>query len=271
MRTGPNGPVAHGTLTGTIGPMCTDRPESRDPANTDLFSDVAATGSSRAREILIERYAGLAVHIARRYRRPAVAEDDLRQVAMVGLVKAVDRFDPDRGVDFVSFAGRTIEGEIKRYFRDGSWQVRVPRSAKELHLRVRRGIEELSGTTGREPSVDDLAGHLGLDPDRIRTGLAAGAAYRPYDLDEARPVVAEDPVFERCLDRHLVGDLLRRLPERQRTIVSLRFFDDRTQREIADAVGVSQMRVSRLLRASIAQMRADLERDRADTCTADAV
>ncbi len=251
--------------------MRTDRPGPGGPENSDLFRDFVATGSSRAREILVERYAGLAVHIARRYRRPTVAEDDLRQVAMLGLVKAVDRFDPDRGVDFVSFAGRTIEGEIKRYFRDASWQVRVPRSAKELHLRVRRGAEELSRVTGREPSVDDLAEHLGLDRDRVRTGLAAGAAYRPYDLDEARPVVAEESSFDRCLDRQIVSELLGRLSERQRTIVHLRFFDDRSQREIADAVGVSQMHVSRLLRASFAQMRADLEGDRPGALTADAV
>ena len=126
---------------------------------------------------------GLAAHIANRYRRSNLSDDDLRQVAMVGLVKAVDRFDPDYGASFSAFAGRTIEGELKRHFRDRSWVVRVPRSAKELHLLVRRAGDELSHELGRSPSVDEIAEQLGIDRDDVLRGLSASAAYNVGTLD----------------------------------------------------------------------------------------
>jgi len=126
----------------------------------DLFREFATNRSRAVRNQLVERHMGLAAHIANRYRRSNMSDDDLRQVAMVGLVKAVDRFDPDYGSSFSAFAGRTIEGELKRHFRDRSWVVRVPRSAKELHLHVRRANDELSQQIGRSPSVDEIAEHL---------------------------------------------------------------------------------------------------------------
>ncbi|MEY2959217.1 MAG: polymerase sigma factor SigF [Actinomycetota bacterium] len=234
---------------------------------TELFrllaaGDVDDDSRCRIRDELVQRFAGLAVHIARRFRRPNVHPDDLEQVAMFALVRAVERFDPDHGASFTSFAGRTIEGEIKRHFRDHTWMVRVPRGAKDLHLAVRRAIDELSRTTGKEPTTSEVAAHLGVDGEQVGVGLGAGSAYAVQSLDETDrsdvPIRSADSAIEHCLDRHLVDELLDRLPARQRRIVHLRFFEDRSQSEIAAEVGLSQMHVSRLLRASFEQMRADL-------------
>ncbi len=236
----------------------------------ERFREFAATRSRRVRNELVERHMGLAAHIARRFSRPGAAEDDIRQVAMIGLVKAVDRFDPDHGAAFSSFAGRTIEGEIKRHFRDKSWTVRVPRGAKEMHLLVRRATDELSQRDGRAPTVPELAAHLDVERDDVLRGLAASAAYRvgsidgltadneqdtPVAADRQAALATEEVGFDRSLEQAVVADLLESLPEREREIVRLRFFDDRSQSEIAAIVGMSQMHVSRLLRRSFEQMR----------------
>ena len=228
----------------------------------ELFGLLTATGDREVRDELVARFSGLARHIARRFRRSNVPEDDLDQVAMLALVRAVERFDPEHGASFTSFAGRTIEGEIKRHFRDHTWLVRVPRGAKDLHLAVRRAVDELSRANGREPTTNEIAAHLGIDCEQVRTGLGAGSAYTVHPLEDTercddRHHVAEASI-ERCLDRHLVGELLDRLPDRERRIVRLRFFEERSQSEIAAEVGLSQMHVSRLLRASFDRMRADL-------------
>jgi RNA polymerase sigma-B factor len=233
-----------------------------------LFREFAATRQRTVRNRLVERHMGLAAHIAKRYRRSNVSDDDLRQVAMVGLVKAVDRFDPDYGGSFSSFAGPTIEGEIKRHFRDRSWVVRVPRSAKELHLQVRRASDELSHELGRSPSVDEIARHLGIDRDDVLRGVAAGAAYNVGTIDvssaadgsdagmDRRTMLATvEPGFEDTENRAVILELLDRLPEREREIVRLRFYERMSQSEIAEAMGISQMHVSRLLRRSFEQMR----------------
>lgn len=232
-----------------------------------LFRRFAATGRRSLRNQLVERHMGLAAHIAGRYRRSGTHDDDLRQVAMLGLVKAVDRFDPDFGASFSAFAGRTIEGEIKRHFRDRSWTVRVPRGAKELHLQVRRADEELSQRLGRSPDVDQIAEHLGVSRDDVLRGLGASAAYNVGTLDtqqggdddiasDRRQVLATDELgFEQSDDRQVVQELMDRLPDREREIVRLRFYERRSQSEIAEQVGVSQMHVSRLLRRSFEQMR----------------
>lgn len=238
----------------------------------ELFRRFAETRDRSTRNRLVERHMGLAAHIARRYGRSGGAEDDLRQVAMLGLVKAVDRFDPEFGVGFAAFAGTTIEGELKRHFRDKTWAVRVPRAAKELHLLVRRAAEELQQRDGRSPGVDELATYLGVERDDVLRGLAASAAYRvgglesPSDGDDANgsndrsAALSVDEVgYERAVDRRVVDQLLARLPEREREIVRLRFYEQRSQSEIAAVVGVSQMHVSRLLRRAFEQMRDWLE------------
>jgi RNA polymerase sigma-B factor len=236
-----------------------------DDGDLELFRQFAGNRSRRLRNELVERHMGLAVHVAKRFGRNGRHDDDLRQVAMVGLVKSVERFDPDYGVSFTTFAGRTIEGELKRHFRDHSWSVKVPRSGKELHLAVRRAAAELEQRNGAAPSVDDIAEHLAIDRDDVLRGLAVSAAAavepieRPTDdgsaTDRQSALAADDHTLDRVEDRHAVEQLLDRLPARERQIVSLRFYEEMTQSEIAEVVGVSQMQVSRLLRRSFEQMR----------------
>lgn len=240
-------------------------PHDNDLDN-ELFVRFRATGARRIRNQIVERHLGLAAHIAKRYSRGGI-DDDVRQVAMLGLVKAVDRFDPEHGAAFGSFAGLTIEGEIKRHFRDKTWTVRVPRRAKDLHLLVRNAGDELSTTTGKSPSIDEIAEHLGLERDDVLRGLAATAAYQVGTLDTStgddeqasdrqRALAAEESGYGDTVDRHLIDQLLAQLPARERRIVELRFYGDKSQSEIADEVGISQMHVSRLLRKSFEQMRA---------------
>ena len=244
-------------------------PTDADDSSIDhhaLFVTYRSNPTRRLRNELVELHMGLAAHIARRLSR-GTNDQDIRQVAMVALVKAVDRFDPEHGTPFSAFAGRTIEGEIKRHFRDRTWSVRVPRSAKELHLAVRRATDDLQLKLHRSPTVAELAVHLEIDRDEVITGLAAGASYSASSLDgstgedgvaaDHRSALATvDAGFEHSEHRDMVRALLERLPERERTIVSMRFFDELSQSEIAEQVGVSQMHVSRLLRSSFERMRA---------------
>lgn len=241
-----------------------------DLEDLELFREHARTGSRRVRNQLVERHMGLAAHVAKRYSRSERRDEDLRQVAMIGLVKAVDRFDPDHGAAFGSFAGRTIEGEIKRYFRDKSWAVRVPRSAKELHLLVRRATDELGHAKGRGPTVDEIAEHLSIDRDDVLRGLAATAASHVGSLDTSASddtvpsdrtsvLATDEDGYDHSVDRAVVEQLLDQLPDREREIVRLRFYEEMSQSEIAEVVGISQMHVSRLLRRSFEQMRATLD------------
>ena len=149
----------------------------------ELFIEFQRTGRRGLRNRIVEEYMGLAIHIARRYNAGVGRDDDLEQVAMLALVKAVDRFDPEIGVPFSAFAGRTIEGELKRHFRDATWAVKVPRGAKELHVAVRRANDQLSVQYGRSPSVDEVAEYLEIDRDDVITGLAAGTARRVGSID----------------------------------------------------------------------------------------
>jgi RNA polymerase sigma-B factor len=240
--------------------------EQAAPARADeaaLFAEFKRTRDRRVRNELVERHMGLAAHVARRFGRRGPAADDLRQVAFLALVKAVDRFDPERNVAFSTFAGRTIEGEIKRHFRDHTWTVRVPRSAKETHLLIRRATDELTQKLGRSPTVPQLAEHLGLTMDDVIEGLAAGSAYTTSSLDAPsgagsegpRQIGEEDAEFGHVADLDMVEELLGRLPPREQEIVRLRFYEELSQSEIAERVGISQMHVSRLLRRSFEQMR----------------
>ncbi len=234
-----------------------------------LFRQFRRTGSRRIRNDLVERHMGLAAHVARRFGRRGPSDDDLRQVAFLALVKAVDRFEPDRNVAFSTFAGRTIEGEIKRHFRDHTWTVRVPRSAKETHLRLRRATDELTQRLGRSPTVPQLAEHLGISTDEVVEGIAAGSAYTMTSLDApmrsdgdgTRQIGADDEGYAHVSDSNLVEDLLATLPEREQEIVRLRFYDELSQSEIAERVGISQMHVSRLLRRSFEQMKRRVDPD----------
>lgn len=232
----------------------------------ELFRQYRRTGRRRDRNALVEAHMGFAHHVARRFANRGVAEEDLRQVALLALVKAVDRFDPDVGAAFTSFAGRTIEGEVKRHFRDFTWSVRVPRSAKEMHLLVRRAVDELRAEHGRSPSVAEVAKHLDVDTDLVIEAAGAAAAFsaapletgpanEPHAAERSSRLAQTDDALEASPDRVLVERLLDQLEPRERRIVELRYFADMTQSEIAEHVGVSQMHVSRLLRRSFEAMR----------------
>jgi len=231
-----------------------------------LFRRFSETRRRRDRNALVEAHTGFAYHIANRYRSRGMNDEDIRQVALLALVKAIDRFDPDHGAAFTSFAGRTIEGEIKRHFRDTAWTVRVPRSTKELHLSVRRAGDDLTQTLGRPPTVKEIAGHLEIDTDDVLTALSASAAFTPASLDRPHDdehtsdrdgtLATNDADLDATDDRLLVERLIAMLPEREQRIVRLRFYEELTQSEIAERVGMSQMHVSRLLRRSFDHMRA---------------
>jgi RNA polymerase sigma-B factor len=239
-----------------------------------VFVELAATqdGDSRRselRDLLVTGHLPLAEHIATRFSHRGVPREDLVQVATVGLINAVDRFDPDRGSDFLSFAVPTIMGEVRRHFRDASWSMRVPRRLKELNLAITSASGELSQRLGRAPTPSEIAQKLGLTQEDVYEGLEAGNAYHSVSLDEALSADSDsDPLADTLgeEDAGLVGvenheslrPLIEELPERERQILTLRFFHNLTQTQIADRVGISQMHVSRLLARTLERLRQGL-------------
>jgi RNA polymerase sigma-B factor len=232
-----------------------------------LFRRYQRDGDLHARDQLIERYLPLARSLARRYERRAEPLDDLAQVASLGLVKAIDRFDPERGLSFSSYAVPTMLGELRRYFRDTGWALHVPREMQERALNVNSAVERLSGELGRSPSPQQLADELNLPVEEVLEAIAANAAYDTASLDaplrsgaEERRTVAEtfgetDARFELIEGRASIGRAVKTLPERERLILHLRFVEELTQTEIAQRIGVSQMHVSRLIRRALEQVR----------------
>jgi RNA polymerase sigma-B factor len=231
------------------------------------------TGSARfvqLRDRIVERCLPLADHIARRFDGRGEARDDLIQVARIGLLNAVNRFDVDTGSDFVSFAVPTIVGEVRRHFRDNTWSVKVPRRLKELHVLLSATTAELSQQLGRAPTASELAAELDIDRDTVVEGLVAGSSYNSVSLDagganDDMPVIADtlgdrDPGLELIEDREALRPLLAALPQRERTVLFLRFFESMTQSQIAARVGVSQVHVSRLLAESLARLRDQLDK-----------
>jgi len=225
------------------------------------------------RDELVTGYLPVAQHIARRFAHRGEPLDDLVQVATVGLINAIDRYEPDRGTDFFSFAVPTISGEVRRHFRDQGWAMRVPRRLKDLHVSLNAAVAELSQGLGRAPRPSELAEKLGLPTNEVLEGLAAGQAYRGSSLDEMLSgdesgttlgdLLGEaDAELERVDYQQSLQPLLAELPDRERTILMLRFFGNMTQTQIADRVGVSQMHVSRLLAQTLAKLRERLEADR---------
>lgn len=214
---------------------------------------------------MVERHLGLARHLALRYSDSGEPLDDLFQVASVGLVNAVDRFDPDRGIAFTTFAVPTILGELKRHFRDRGWAIHVPRDLKEASLRVRRAIANHHGA--RPPTPAELAEITGLSLEGVLEALEAGGAQRSLSLDAPAGTEedsgatlgdllgSDDDELTRATDRTLLASLLRTVTPREREILRLRFVEDLTQSEIGARVGVSQMQVSRILRGALTRMR----------------
>jgi RNA polymerase sigma-B factor len=219
------------------------------------------------REMLVERFLPLARQLARRYQRPEEPFDDLFQVACLGLVKAIDRFDLSRDVAFSSYAVPTILGEIKRYFRDRTWSVRVPRDLQELALRVDRKVSELSTDLRRAPTVPEIAEAVGIEEEEVLEALEASGAYRATSLstprgneDEAGETLGDtvgtaEEGFGLAENRATLEQLMRAVTPREREVLRLRFEEDLTQAEIGERIGVSQMQVSRIIRQSIARLR----------------
>jgi RNA polymerase sigma-B factor len=228
-------------------------------------------GDMAAREELVERFLPLARQLARRYQRQNEPLDDLLQVASMGLVKAIDRFDPERGMTFTAYAVPTIIGELKRHFRDKGWALHVPRRLKELSLQLTQLVETLSGKLGRSPTVSELAKAAKVDEEEVIEALEIGQAYSTLslsqgdddsDLDPLGSIGTLDAGFEASEDRTLLLPGFKALGERERKIMTLRFFGGLTQSEIAAEVGISQMHVSRLIRHSLEKMRVEIEAQR---------
>jgi RNA polymerase sigma-B factor len=245
---------------------------ARSPDTEELWVEYQRSRKRSLRNKLVSAHAGLAIRIASDYSQRGVEDDDLHQIALLGLVKAVERYDLGRGVPFSPFASRTINGELKRYFRDHTWSVRPPRSAQELHLQLRKTTDEMTQRLGRAPTVPELAVELDTSTDSILEAMEAGTAYTAASIDAPSPSSPDDgrtslserlsdgeSKYERSDVRLVVGQLLERLPEREATILRLRFFDELSQSEIADRVGISQMHVSRLLRRSLRDLRTILD------------
>ena len=221
------------------------------------------------RQRMVERYIPLADKLARRYRDTSEPIDDLVQVARLGLVKAVDRWDPGRGTAFSTFAVPTILGELRRHFRDRTWTSKPPRDLQDLYLQVHRVRQDLAPALGREPTARDVADRVGRTPEEVVEALAVGEAHSPASLDAP---VGDDEAHSRidtladsrpeiaCSEqRTALQQLGMSLSDRDREVVRLRFEEDLMQREIGDRIGVSQMQVSRILRNAIARLRAAAE------------
>jgi RNA polymerase sigma-B factor len=230
------------------------------------FQKFASSRDAALRDQLIEAHLGLAEYLARRFSNRGEPLDDLVQVASLGLVKAVERFDPDRGLEFTTFATPTIVGELKRHFRDKGWAVRVPRRVQELHLRVTGVIDDLQLELGRSPTVAEIAVRSGTSEDEVIEAMDAGSAYRSASLDAGRSADEEtpgllgqlgevDPELVRAERRAALGPLISELPEREQVMLYLRFYEGKTQSEIAKRLGISQMHVSRLLSRSLDRLR----------------
>ena len=242
-------------------------PRERESEETvdQRFRRWRATGDRTLRNDLIEEHRWVAIHCARRFSHRGEPLDDLIQVGQLGLLKAVERFDPDVGVSFASYAIPTVMGELRRHFRDATWALKVPRRVKDLHVDLGNAVDFLSGERGRPPTPAELADHLGVRVEDVLEALEAGGAYRaaplvaPSDDDDSRreslALRDDDMVLAGADDRMLVRQLLATLPERERTIVELRFYAGLSQSEIAERVGVSQVHVSRLLRTSLAELQ----------------
>jgi RNA polymerase sigma-B factor len=228
------------------------------------YAQLAADDPQRqkVREQLISGYLPVAEHLARRFAGRGEPLDDLIQVATIGLIHAVDRFEPDRGANFLSFAIPTITGELRRYFRDHGWSTKVPRRLKDLHLNIRSTQTQLSQRFGRAPRPSEIADKLGIPVSEVIEGLQAGEAYRSSSLDEmlgeqGTATLGEfmgdlDNELAAIEDREALRPLLAQLPPRERTILMLRFFRQLTQTQIAERVGISQMHVSRVLSQTVA-------------------
>ncbi|HEX7582786.1 MAG TPA: SigB/SigF/SigG family RNA polymerase sigma factor [Gaiellaceae bacterium] len=235
-------------------------------------------GDLQAREKLIEQYMALVRSLARRYSYRGEQLEDLVQIGAIGLIKAIDRFDLDRGVELTTYATPNIIGEIKRHFRDKGWSVRVPRGLQELNVQLSRLVESQTVELGRSPTIPELAKAAGVEEEAVLEALESGRAYTSLslstgggggdgdeDIDPMESIGTVEHEFEVSEDRAVLAPGFRVLDERERKILQLRFFDGLTQSQIAQQVGISQMHVSRLIRRSLEKIRSEIAADETST------
>ena len=252
-----------------LGEPAAESPEARRLEDERLLARYHESGDLEARDELVVRFMPLARQLAARYRHAGEPLEDLAQVACVGLIKAVDRYDPERGSGFTRYAVPTMLGEIKRHFRDRGWSVHVPRATQELALKVGEALGALPAKLGRSPTPRDVAAAVGASVEEVLEAMEAATAYEAVSLDAPRPgngeeeswtlaesLWEEDPGFERVEVGETLRGTLEALPARERLILRLRFEEDMTQAEIADLIGVSQIHVSRLLPRSLDRLSA---------------
>lgn len=237
-----------------------------------LFVKFAETRDKHTREELVLSYTSLAAYLARKFANRGEPLDDLTQVANIGLLKAIDRFDPTRGIEFTTYATVTIVGEIKRHFRDKFWTVRVPRRLRELNNSLMKSVESLSQRLGRSPTLLEIAQESGTPFEEVVEAFELGRAYNPASLDAELAegdedhgtslmdyLGEEDPELTRLEDRHTLEGALKSLPERQYEILRLRYYEGLSQAEIARKLGISQMHVSRIQRDALKRLRELIE------------
>jgi len=240
-----------------------------DRSTHELFEELRGSGNQEIRDHLIERHEGLVRHVVNDYRDSGAAYEDLLGVGHIGLVNAVDRYDPERGTKFATFAVPTIRGELRRYFRDSMWGIRVPRRVQELSLKVRDAADEFAMQHGRPPTYAELAAKLSVSEEAIIEAIEVGNQYELASIDEtaaegddldgglsvADRTGDEDENIENLGDRDQIKWALAQLPPRQRVIIKLRYFGDMSQQQVAQRLGISQMHVSRLQRRALDHLR----------------
>jgi RNA polymerase sigma-B factor len=244
-------------------------------STNELFQELRTTSDPALRDHLVERHEGLVRHVAREYLSSGEAYEDIVSVGSVGLIHAVDRFDPGRGTKFATFAVPTIKGEIRRYFRDRTWGVRVPRRVQELSLRARKVSEQLSQQNGRSPTYPELAQVLGVPEEDVIEAIEVGRQYELLSIDamtgdsggedsvpEAERTGDLDPDLEEIGDRDQARRALQQLPDRERVIIFLRYFSDMSQQEVGERLGISQMHVSRLQHRALVRLRHVMAREK---------
>jgi RNA polymerase sigma-B factor len=234
----------------------------------ELLRRYHVEGDRSARELLVQRHLPLVRALARRYAGRGESLEDIEQVGAIGLIKAIDRYELSRDAALTTYATPNVVGEIKRHFRDKGWAIRIPRGLQELNAKMSSTIERLTAKLGHSPSIAEIADELQTTPEQVLEAMEAGSAYAPVslsagpsgegELDPMETIGSEDTNFERTEQRASLEPALEMLPDREREILRMRFEDGLTQTQIAEQVGVSQMHVSRLIRKSLARMRAEL-------------
>jgi RNA polymerase sigma-B factor len=244
-----------------------------NPHDTALLRRYHEQGDLAARDELIEQYMSLVRSLARRYAYRGEQLDDLVQIGAIGLIKAIDRFDLDRGVELTTYATPNIIGEIKRHFRDKGWSVRVPRGLQELSVQLSRLVEQLTVQLGRSPTIAEIAKEAGVEEEQVLEALESGRAYSSVslsagaigdedgDLDPLETIGSDEHMYEVSEDRAVLEPGFRVLDDRERRILHLRFFEGLTQSQIAAQIGISQMHVSRLIRRALEKIREEIAED----------